>query len=273
MRTLRTLSILSAIACLNTAGAAAQTRANDPSARLAQVLPADVAAQVLAVIAKARAHELPTQALENRALKFAAKGVHPDSIKKSVEEQERRMETANDALRRGRGQKPTDDEIDAGAEAIRKGVDGAKVSELAKSAPSGRSLAVPLRDRQSDRPWLAFGRRAPAGSGATAGPRGRSRDRATPQRASVARCRGAGEQADADGARTCGDQTRRRSGAKRLGRWSPRRCAGERRCRRAPGFARPVEQAGHARAEEAIGPNRAKRARRKAGPFAFHPIP
>jgi hypothetical protein len=144
MRTLRTLSILSAIACLNTAGAAAQTRANDPSARLAQVLPADVAAQVLAVIAKARAHELPTQALENRALKFAAKGVHPDSIKKSVEEQERRMETANDALRRGRGQKPTDDEIDAGAEAIRKGVDGAKVSELAKSAPSGRSLAVPL---------------------------------------------------------------------------------------------------------------------------------
>lgn len=52
------------------------------------------------------------------------------------------------ALRRrieaGRGRPAGGDEIDAGAEAMRQGVDGAAVSALAKTAPSGRSLAVPL---------------------------------------------------------------------------------------------------------------------------------
>jgi hypothetical protein len=108
------------------------------------VLPADVATRVLAVIAKARALQLPADALENRALKFAAKGVAADAIEKSVVEHEARMENAKEALDAARGRKAADDEVEAAAEAIRKGVDGAKVSELAKSAPSGRSLAVPL---------------------------------------------------------------------------------------------------------------------------------
>jgi hypothetical protein len=120
----------------------AQTPAFDPSARLREVLPADVVEKVLATIADARAHELPARALEQRALKFAAKGVEPKLIAKSIEQQEDRMEKAKDALDDVR--KPDDDEIEAGAEAIRQGVDGAAVSELAKSAPSGRSLAVPL---------------------------------------------------------------------------------------------------------------------------------
>jgi len=120
----------------------AQTPANDPSARLREVLPADVAQKVLATIAVARAHELPARALEQRALKFAAKGVEPNLIAKAIEQQEDRMEKAKDALDNAR--KPSSDEIEAGAEAIRQGVDGAAVSELAKSAPSGRSLAVPL---------------------------------------------------------------------------------------------------------------------------------
>lgn len=122
----------------------AQTPAADPSARLTQVLPPAVANQVLAVIARARSHDLPSQALANRALKFAAKGVDPSSIATAISEQERRMEAARDALQRTRGAKPSDDEIEAGAEAMRKGVSGADVSSLAKSAPSGRSLAVPL---------------------------------------------------------------------------------------------------------------------------------
>jgi hypothetical protein len=124
--------------------AGAQTPATDPSVRLKQVLPADVAEHVLAVIADARAHDLPAQALENRALKFAANGVDPKDIERSVIEHAKRMEKAQDALKNARSRRPDDDEIDAGAEAMRKGVDGAKVSELAKSAPSGRSLAVPL---------------------------------------------------------------------------------------------------------------------------------
>jgi hypothetical protein len=136
---------LAGIALVSAAVAAhAQTPANDPSARLKQVLPPDVATRVLAVIAKAKSVELPTEALENRALKFAAKGVNGDSIAKSVADQEERMEHVRDTLQHARGQKPSGDEIDAAAEAVRKGVDGSKVSALAKSAPSGRSLVVPL---------------------------------------------------------------------------------------------------------------------------------
>ena len=120
----------------------AQTPANDPSVRLREVLPAEVAEKVLATIAEARAHNLPARALEQRALKLAAKGVDPGLIARSIEQQEDRMEKAKDALDDTR--KPSSDEIEAGAEALRQGVDGTAVSELAKSAPSGRSLAVPL---------------------------------------------------------------------------------------------------------------------------------
>ncbi len=125
-------------------GSIAQVPARDPSTRLREVLPADVAQRVLARIADARARQLPAEALENRALKFAAKGVDPSNIERSVNEQAARMEIARAALATGRGSAPAGDEIEAGAEAIRKGVDGAAVSLLAKNAPSGRSLAVPL---------------------------------------------------------------------------------------------------------------------------------
>jgi hypothetical protein len=122
----------------------AQKPANDPSARLREVLPADVAERVIARIAEARARELPAAALEQRALKFAAKGVDPKSIEKSVTDHSDRLNKAKKALDAGMKRKPSEDEVEAGAEAIRKGVDGAKVSELARTAPSGRSLAVPL---------------------------------------------------------------------------------------------------------------------------------
>jgi hypothetical protein len=122
----------------------AQIPSKDPSTRLREVLPADVAQRVLSRIEDARARQLPAQALENRALKFAAKGVDPKDIERSVNEQAQRMESARSALSSGRGSAPAGDEIEAGAEAMRKGVDAASVSRLARSAPSGRSLAVPL---------------------------------------------------------------------------------------------------------------------------------
>jgi hypothetical protein len=141
---MRKSSLVIAAALLIARVAGAQTPANDPSARLKQVLPADVAQRVLDRIAAARAHQLPAAALENRALKFAARGVDPRNIERSVNEQADRMEIARDAIAAGRGSKPAGDEIEAGAEAIRKGVDGAAVSSLARSAPHDRSLAVPL---------------------------------------------------------------------------------------------------------------------------------
>ena len=54
------------------------------------------------------------------------------------------MSEVRDTIEHTRGRKASGDEIDAGAEVLRRGVDGSKVSALAKSAPSGRSLAVPL---------------------------------------------------------------------------------------------------------------------------------
>ncbi|HJQ10571.1 MAG TPA: hypothetical protein VJ840_06005 [Gemmatimonadaceae bacterium] len=144
MTKVRQLALLILTALLAASVTRAQTPAKDPSSRLREVLPSDVAERVLSRIAEARARQLPAEALENRALKFAAKGVAPVDIERSVTEQVERMDAARAALLAGRRSAPAADEIEAGAEAIRKGVDGASVSELARVAPSGRSLAVPL---------------------------------------------------------------------------------------------------------------------------------
>lgn len=143
MRFLTSFTAL-ALTAIMAAQTMAQTPAHDPSERLREVLPADVADRVLARIADARAHDLPADALEQRALKFAARGVAPADIERSVAEQAERMAVARSALASARGHEPSGDEIEAGAEAMRGGVDGSEVSALAKSAPSGRSLAVPL---------------------------------------------------------------------------------------------------------------------------------
>ena len=144
MNQIRTFALLVLAIGMSAQGSIAQTPARDPSARLREVLPADVAQRVLARIAAARARQLPAEALENRALKFAAKGVDARNIERSVNEQASRMETARAALGSGRTSNPAGDEIEAGAEAMRKGVDDLSISLLARSAPSGRSLAVPL---------------------------------------------------------------------------------------------------------------------------------
>ena len=119
-------------------------QAYDPSARLREVLPADVAERVLAKIAAARTRGLPAQALERTALKGAARSVPPAEIERAVAAQEQRLDRSKAALAAVPAHSTSGDEIEAGAEALRQGVDGASVSELAKSAPSGRSLAVPL---------------------------------------------------------------------------------------------------------------------------------
>ena len=117
--------------------------AADPSARLREVLPPEVAAHVLAVIAGARSNGLPAGALEQRALKFAARGVPAVDIARAVTEQAERQARVKTLLEAVRGT-ASDDEVDAGAEATREGLDGHDVSALAKGAPSGRSLAIPL---------------------------------------------------------------------------------------------------------------------------------
>ncbi len=116
----------------------------DPSARLREVLPPDVAAHVLAVIADARVHGLPANALEQRALKFAARGVPAADIARAVGEHADRQAHAKTLLDAARGSSTSGDEVEAGAEAMREGVDAGAVSALARSAPSARSLTIPL---------------------------------------------------------------------------------------------------------------------------------
>ena len=142
MRTTRYLSLIATLFAFATADA--QTPAANPSEKLREVLPSDVADRVIARIADARARELPAAALESRALKFAARGVPASEIEKSIHEHASQMERSKSAIERGRAARAQGDEIDAGAEAMRKGVDGASISKLASDAPSGRSLAVPL---------------------------------------------------------------------------------------------------------------------------------
>jgi len=140
------LSASAAVLSLTVAGAPvqAQTPAANPSERLRALLPADVAERVIAQIEAARARELPAQALENRALKFAARGVAPAEVERAVREHAERQGAAQSALAQARRERASAAEVEAGAEAMRMGVDGAAISALAKSAPSGRSLAVPL---------------------------------------------------------------------------------------------------------------------------------
>lgn len=141
------LIVLAAAALVAPAGAAqggGSQSAYDPSARLQEVLPPDVAAHVLAVIADARSHGLPAGALEQRALKFAARGVAPQEIEKSVAQQAARQAQAQTLLAASLQRAPSGGEIDAAANALREGVSGSDVSALAKSAPSGRALTVPL---------------------------------------------------------------------------------------------------------------------------------
>lgn len=122
----------------------AQGTTQDLTARLREVLPAAVADRVIATVADARAKGLPARALELRALMLARKGTEPASIARSVADQSRAMGEARAALAGARAGRPADGDVTAGAEAMRQGVTGAEVSELAKRAPSGRSLAVPL---------------------------------------------------------------------------------------------------------------------------------
>jgi hypothetical protein len=140
----RILAAALVAAALSGSTLTAQAPVSDAATRLREALGQDVAERVLATIASARASELPAVALENRALKFAARGVEPKNIERSIAEHAQRMGVAQAELAKARGKAPSGEEIDAGAEAMRKGMSGADIKALATEAPSGRSLAVPL---------------------------------------------------------------------------------------------------------------------------------
>jgi hypothetical protein len=123
-------------------GAYAQN-ANDPSAKLREVLPVSIRDHVLATIADARSHSLPAAALEQQALRLERKGAKPADIQASVDRSAENMKTSKAALRKS-GRKPTSNEIVAGSELIGRGVSGSAVSEFARGLSPKRPLAVAL---------------------------------------------------------------------------------------------------------------------------------
>jgi hypothetical protein len=115
-----------------------------PEQRIRAALPTESADRILATIAAARAHELPAVVLENRTLELAAKGVQPSDIETDVSRHAQELERARAALARGGRANPAADETEAAANAMSNGVDGSAVSDLAKTAPSDRPIAMPI---------------------------------------------------------------------------------------------------------------------------------
>lgn len=136
---MRTLKLLSGLALLPALLAAQQS----PVDRLRAVLPSDVADKVIAIVTEATSRGLPGQAIADRALEAIAKGRSGPEVSAAAQALAADLAGAHDALVHA-GRTPDPSEIEAGASAKELGVDGATISALASSAPSGRSLAVPL---------------------------------------------------------------------------------------------------------------------------------
>jgi hypothetical protein len=136
---MRTLKLLSAITLLPLLLAAQQS----PIEQLQKVLPPDVVDQVVGIVTSATSQGLPGEAIAARALEAVAKGRSGADVAAAAQALASDLAAAHDALV-GAGRSPDASEIEAGATAMELGVDGAAVKALASSAPSGRSLAVPL---------------------------------------------------------------------------------------------------------------------------------
>lgn len=130
---------LLAAALLPGASAAQQ----DPVERLSAMLPPEVAVQVIEHVELARSRGLPANAVANVALEGVVKGRGANEVLSAVETMVGDLGRAADVLQNA-GRLPAVGEVEAATAALRMGVDGAQISELARAQPSGRSLSVPL---------------------------------------------------------------------------------------------------------------------------------
>lgn len=132
-----------AILLLSTGRALAQAP-EDSKARLLRILPNDASRQVIQTLEEAERHGLPVAILQRRILELSAKGVAADRIVEAIAKYSDRFKLALTVLKTGRSAEPTGEEIDAGATALRSGMDSATLADFARSAPSDRSIALPL---------------------------------------------------------------------------------------------------------------------------------
>jgi hypothetical protein len=117
--------------------------AQEPTSRLREMLSAESADMVIAIVEDATARGLPGRAIATRALEGVAKGRSGTEVVAAARQLATQLDAAHDALRNA-GRQPEAAEIEAAAQAMSLGVSGAEVSRLAAAAPSGRSLTMPL---------------------------------------------------------------------------------------------------------------------------------
>ena len=136
---MKTRGLLAALVLLPVAALAQQ----DPVERLRDVLPESVVDQVVAIVQDARARGLPEQAVASLALEGVAKGRSGEQVRQAAEALTAQLTAARGAFDVA-GRPAAADELQVAATALAQGVDGAAISDLARSVPSGRSLRVPL---------------------------------------------------------------------------------------------------------------------------------
>ncbi len=114
------------------------------SQRLRSALPLDIADSVLEEIETARARRLPVGALEHRALLLAASGTSPEDIVRGIAAYHHHLLLGREALRVAGRHDPSDNEIEAAAATLDRGIPAAAVSALAHTTSDDRPLAVPF---------------------------------------------------------------------------------------------------------------------------------
>jgi len=116
--------------------AAAQTK-------LSELLPAPYGDSAAAIVAAARNAGLPVASLELLARQGIIKGMSPDVIVAALDDEVGRLGDAYQALSLVRPE-PAAGDLRAGADALHRGVTPGALTSLAREAPRGRSLEVPI---------------------------------------------------------------------------------------------------------------------------------
>lgn len=132
------------VALLLTLGAA-PLLGQGPAADLLQgKLPADAAAQVRAIAARATAQALPATPLVEKALEGAAKGVAPARIVAAVQSLADQLNSAAGAIREAGVAVADSASVEAGAFALNAGLDAGQIRALARAAilPGQRATAL-----------------------------------------------------------------------------------------------------------------------------------
>lgn len=134
------------IALLLSLGTAGPLLAQGPAADLLQgKLPADAAAQVRAIAARATARALPATSLVEKALEGAAKGVAPARIVAAVQALADQLSSAAGAIHDAGVAIPDSASVEAGALALNAGLDAGQVRALAQAAGLTGQRAAALR--------------------------------------------------------------------------------------------------------------------------------